>query len=64
MAQAVPFDKRTAFVSLAKTYLIFLPAIATAGFAASKFAVAGSLALTCFGFLTSLFPRLLLPLAI
>jgi hypothetical protein len=42
-------------------YLIFFPAMESAGFPTTEFAVAKTLVFSCLGFLTSLFPRLLLP---
>ena len=42
----------------------FFLAVASIGFAASEFAVADTFAFSFFGFLDSLFPRLLLPLPI
>ena len=44
------------------SYFTFFPPIANAGFPASELAVAETFAFSCFGFLASLFPRLL-PLA-
>ncbi|WP_377150785.1 hypothetical protein [Roseovarius aestuarii] len=44
-------------------YLTFFPAMEIGGFPASEFAVAETLGFSCFGFLASLFPRLLLLLA-
>ncbi|MFT7448718.1 MAG: hypothetical protein ACI9LZ_003663 [Glaciecola sp.] len=43
------------------SYFTFFPPIESVGFPNPEFAVARTLALSCLGFLTSLFPRLLLP---
>lgn len=43
-------------------YFAFLPPIDSAGFPASEFEVAKTFGFSCFGFLASLFPRLLFPL--